>query len=63
MLVLTRAVGEEILIGDDIIIKVTGVRDDKKIRIGIQAPPDVPVHRREVYEAIRRGMDKPPAKE
>ena len=53
MLVLSRKKYEEILIGDDVLISVVEIRGDK-VRIGITAPKDVPVHRREVYEAIRR---------
>ncbi|GIW94979.1 MAG: hypothetical protein KatS3mg110_3020 [Pirellulaceae bacterium] len=53
MLVLSRHRDESIIIGDDIIITVVDIRGDK-VRLGIQAPPDVPVHRKEVYEAIQR---------
>ena len=52
MLVLSRKLNEEILIGDDIVITVVDIRGDK-IRLGIDAPLTVPVHRREVYEAIQ----------
>lgn len=51
MLVLARKVSEEILIGDDIRIVVVEIREDK-VRIGIEAPKDVTVHRKEVAEAI-----------
>lgn len=53
MLVLSRAKNESIIIGDNIIIMVVEVRDGK-VRLGIEAPKEVPVHRREVYDAIRR---------
>lgn len=53
MLVLTRHRDEEIIIGDDIVISVVDIRGDK-VRIGINAPKGIPVHRREVYEAIER---------
>lgn len=53
MLVLTRKIGESIMIGDDIEIKVTEVRG-KKIRLGIKAPAFVPVNRKEIYELIQR---------
>lgn len=53
MLVLSRHRDGEILIGDDIIISVVDIRGDK-VRLGITAPKDVPVHRREVYDAIQR---------
>ena len=53
MLVLSRQRDETIMIGDDIEITVVDIRGDK-IRLGIEAPLDVAVHRKEVYEAIRR---------
>jgi carbon storage regulator len=53
MLVLTRKKNESIIIGDNIVITVVEVRSDK-VRLGIEAPKEVPVHRREVYEAIKR---------
>jgi len=52
MLVLSRYRDESIYIGDDIVITVVDIRGDR-VRIGIQAPPDVSVHRQEVYEAIK----------
>jgi carbon storage regulator len=53
MLVLSRQRDETIMIGDDIEITVVDIRGDK-VRLGIQAPKEVTVHRKEVYEAIRR---------
>jgi len=53
MLVLSRQRDETIMIGDDIEITVVDIRGDK-VRLGITAPSSVPVHRKEVYEAIRR---------
>ena len=53
MLVLSRQRDESIIIGDNIIITITDIRGDK-VRLGIQAPPEVPVHRQEVYDAIKR---------
>lgn len=53
MLVLTRRKNESIVISDDIVIMVIEVRGDR-VRLGIDAPKDVPVHRREVYEAIKK---------
>ncbi len=53
MLVLSRQRDEVIKIGDDIEITVVDIRGDK-VRLGITAPKDVAVHRKEVYEAIRR---------
>jgi carbon storage regulator len=52
MLVLTRRPGEEVVIGDRIHVTVTLIGNDR-VRLGITAPPDVPVHRAEVYERIR----------
>ncbi len=53
MLVLTRKIGESIMIGDEIEISVTEV-SGKKIRLGIKAPAFVPVNRKEIYELIQR---------
>jgi len=53
MLVLSRERGETIVIGDDIKITVVDIRGEK-VRLGIDAPARVPVHRKEVYEAIER---------
>ena len=53
MLVLSRQKNESIMIGDDIEITITDVRGDK-VRLGITAPKNISVHRREVYETIQR---------
>ncbi len=53
MLVLSRQKDETIMIGDDVEITIVDIRGDK-VRIGISAPSEVPVHRKEVYDAIRR---------
>jgi carbon storage regulator len=53
MLVLSRQRDESIIIGDNIVITVVDVRGDK-VRLGIDAPREVSVHRREIYEAIQR---------
>lgn len=53
MLVLSRKRDEKIVINQDVIITVVEIRGDK-VRLGIEAPAHVPVHRREVYEAIQR---------
>lgn len=55
MLVLSRRKGESIVIGDNIVVTIVDVRGDK-IRIGIEAPPTVPVHREEIAEAIARSI-------
>lgn len=51
MLVLSRKKNESIIINNDIVITIVEIRGDK-VRLGIEAPKDVPVHRQEVYEAI-----------
>ena len=53
MLVLSRQKDESIMIGDNVEITIVDVRGDK-VRLGINAPRDIPVHRREVFEAIQR---------
>jgi carbon storage regulator len=53
MLVLSRKKNESIVINNDITIVVVEIRGDK-VRLGVEAPKEVPVHRREVYEAIHR---------
>ena len=53
MLVLSRHRDESIMIGDDVVVTIVDIRGDK-VRLGIQAPQDIPVHRQEVYEAIKR---------
>lgn len=53
MLVLSRKKNESIVINNDITIVVVEIRGDK-VRLGVEAPKEIPVHRREVYEAIKR---------
>ena len=53
MLVLTRQVNESIMIGDAIELMVVEIRGDK-VRLGIRAPMGIPVHRKEIYDAIQR---------
>ncbi len=53
MLVLSRQRDESIIIGDNVVITIVDVRGDK-VRLGIEAPREVSVHRREVYDAIQR---------
>lgn len=57
MLVLSRQRDESIIIGDNIVITVVDIRGDK-VRLGIAAPPEIPVHRQEVYEAIQRENER-----
>jgi carbon storage regulator len=59
MLVLSRKKNESIIINDDITIVVVEIRGDK-VRLGVEAPKEVPVHRNEVYEAIRRNQQQKP---
>lgn len=53
MLILTRKIGETIMIGDDVTITVLGVQGGQ-VRIGVAAPRDVEVHREEIYERIQK---------
>lgn len=56
MLVLTRQRDETIMIGDDIEVTIVDIRGDK-VRLGITAPKEVSIHRKEVYDAIKRVED------
>ena len=53
MLVLSRQRDESIVIGDKVVVTIVDIRGDK-VRLGIEAPEEIPVHRQEVYEAIQR---------
>lgn len=52
MLILTRRIGESIMIGDNVVVNVLGVKGNQ-VRLGIDAPRDVEVHREEIYERIQ----------
>jgi carbon storage regulator len=53
MLVLSRQRDESIMIGDKVVVTIVDIRGDK-VRLGIEAPAEIPVHRQEVYDAIQR---------
>ena len=53
MLILTRRVGETVMIGNEVTVTVLGVKGNQ-VRIGVNAPKDVAVHREEIYERIKR---------
>ena len=64
MLILTRRVGETIMIGDSVTVTVLGVKGNQ-VRVGVNAPKDIAVHREEIYERIKREQEggEPPAPE
>jgi len=53
MLILTRRVGETLMVGDEVTVTVLGVKGNQ-VRLGVNAPKDVAVHREEIYERIKR---------
>ena len=60
MLILTRRVGETVMIGNEVTVTVLGVKGNQ-VRIGVNAPKDIAVHREEIYDRIKREEDGYPA--
>lgn len=54
MLILTRRIGESVMIGNDVVVTILGVKGTHVVRVGIKAPKNVAVHREEIYERIKR---------
>jgi carbon storage regulator len=59
MLILTRRIGEIVRIGDDVSVAVLGIKGNQ-VRLGIDAPKDIPVHREEIFERIKHERDPQP---
>ena len=59
MLILTRRIGETLMVGDEVTVTVLGVKGNQ-VRLGVNAPKDVAVHREEIYQRIQREKDQQP---
>ncbi|MCO2331396.1 carbon storage regulator CsrA [Pseudomonas aeruginosa] len=59
MLILTRRVGETLMVGDDVTVTVLGVKGNQ-VRIGVNAPKEVAVHREEIYQRTQKEKDQEP---
>ncbi|HBN9788580.1 Translational regulator CsrA [Pseudomonas aeruginosa] len=59
MLILTRRVGETLMVGDDVTVTLLGVKGNQ-VRIGVNAPKEVAVHREEIYQRIQKEKDQEP---
>ncbi|HCE9181728.1 TPA: carbon storage regulator CsrA [Pseudomonas aeruginosa] len=59
MLILSRRVGETLMVGDDVTVTVLGVKGNQ-VRIGVNAPKEVAVHREEIYQRIQKEKDQEP---
>jgi carbon storage regulator len=57
MLILTRRVGESLMVGDQVRVTILAIKG-QQVRVGVQAPKTIAVHRKEIYERIKRGQDE-----